>query len=323
MKIFRKALATSMFLLGGVFIGAGVSFAVDANFNTQSSDIRSDSANPANPGFNPCVTGSRSAAGVCSATTGSLLAADNLGNNAAPGLFTILGPGAVTDNMFGLVERPADPGICGAQSNPGTNSLGTATPKLNCGDVRFDPGTQGQTIPVGNNTLTSPITATFLLSADFCAAPLGPDCAGGTTDAHVGFSVSDTFSWNPLPGGTQAHTKSAQVMSQVTALKPSAGIGTFAAPGDGDQRVIVKSDFDTTVSGVASSNSATASPGSLIVNWEQTIEDPDQSGLGTGKFTQTISGSFEKNLGGFPAVQYPNGQSQTNGISTGAAVNLP
>jgi len=287
----------------GVLSLGSISWAVDPNINTQSTDLRS-SGSDGNPGFNPCVGGTRDSNGVCggSVSAAALLSPANLT------MFTTLGPGAVTDNMFGIIEQPASPGTCGAESS----AVGTNT--LNCGNARWIPGTQGQTGMTGDNSLTTtaPVNMNTTLSADFCANA-GTDCLNSTpvqvAAAHTGFNVINNFSWNQL-STTTAAVVSSQTMEQVTALK-STGVGTFASPGSGDQRVKLTNAFTTT-----SSNDPT-SGGGATVNWTSLIEDPDQSGTGTGKFSQSISGSFTYNGSGtFPSVQYPNGQSQTNGVTT-------
>lgn len=302
MKIFILVLA----MVVGIFYAMPTSWAVDPNINTQSTDLRSNGSD-GSPGFNPCLGGTRDTDGVC----GGAVSASALLSPANLTLFTTLGPGAVTDNMFGIIEQPASPGSCGAQGSAGVNDVGTN--KLNCGDVRFDPGTQGQTGLTGDNDLmtTAPVNMNNSLSADFCANA-ATDCLDSLSvqkeAAHVGFDFRNNFSWNRVDN-TTASVVSSQRMEQVTALKTT-GIGTFAVPGTGDQRVLIITDFDTTPGG--SSNNPLLL-GTALVTWSQTIEDPDQSGVGSGKFSQSIAGSFIYGGSLFPSVQYPDGQSQTNG----------
>ncbi len=297
-----KKLLLTLIMAMGVLSFVHLSWAVDPNVNTQSTDVRSDGSN-GNPGFNPCLGGTRDANGVCggAVNAAALLSPANLT------MFTTLGPGAVTDNMFGIIEQDATPGTCG------TGAVGSND--LNCGDARFNPSQQGQSsLTAADNSLTTtaPVDMNNTLSADFCANA-GTDCQDSVpaqvTAAHTGFNVVNNFSWDQL-STTTAAVVSSQTMEQVTALKTT-GIGTFAAPGSGDQRVLLTTAFTTT----SSNNPATG--GAATVTWTSLIEDPDQSGTGTGKFTQTLSGSFVYNGSvSFPAVQYPNGQSQTNGVTT-------
>lgn len=319
MKTLRATLGI-LLLVGGIFLVSGVGFATDANFNTQSADLRSNGSN-GNPGFDPCVGGSN-VNGTCTATAaGVLLSTATVGTGSTPGLFEKLGPGAVTNNMFGVIDNPASPGVCSPQSTGAASTVGTGT--LDCGSVRWDPTTQGQTLPAGNNTLNlnTPITMNTSFSGDFCANG-GTDCllvAVQQVGAHTGFSVTNNFTWTGLTV-TTATASSVQDVNQVTAVKQT-GVGTFAAPGTGDQVVQIHTDWATTALN-SSSNSATSMPANLNINWHQVIQDPDQSGFGSSIFSQDIQGSFALNTvpgNVFPTVQYPDGQSQTNG----AAATIP
>ena len=317
-----------LLLLGGVFVLSGVSLAIDPNVNTQLTDLRSNGSN-GNPGFDPCL-GTRTAAGACSAGTG-LLSSANLIT-----LFPTLGPGAVTDNMFGIIAtknaagNPMDTTKCsGVGANSATSSAALTNPNgfqpgLNCGDLHFDPNSQGQNALalLGNNTLTTnPVVMNFVLISDFCANA-GTDCRDGAAvqqpGAHMGLVDVNNFTWTKI-NATSATSDSAQTVTQVTAVKQT-GIGTRAVPGAGDQEFSVTNAFTTT-----SSNNAFII-GANTVTWTQAIHDPDQSGLGTtGKFDQVTSGSFitgDPTNGVFPLTQYPSGQTQTNGVQ-GAATNVP
>ncbi len=319
MKISRTLWVISLLLLGGVLLLPEAGWAVDANFNTQSSNLRSNGSD-GNPGFDPCAGGTNTN-GVCGGAATGLLAPANLTT-----LFPSLGPGAITGNMFGLIANKNAVGTtmdttrCSAiGSNSTTSSAALASPAgfqpgLDCGDIHFDPTTQGQTIPAGVNTLVVgvPVVMNNSLVGDFCAlgaTDCDPDGAGPLTQvlaAHTGFNFANNFTFTPLAGGVTATSLSSQVMHQVTGVKTT-GIGTFAAPGTGDQDVRITSDFTFT-------SPNTVAPTGGLVTWTQSISDPDQSGLGTGKFTQSISGSFTYNaIAAFPVTQYPFGQSQTNG----------
>lgn len=321
MNIFKRVSAVPLLLLGGVLIFAGTEAqAVDFNMNTQLTDLRSDGTNN-NPGFNPCRGGTRQADGTCGgalvldSSANALLDPDNLST-----IFPSLGPGAVTDNMFGIISgqdasaTPIPVTACGKVTN-------ASLAGLNCGDLRFDPNSQGQTtLTTAANTLVTPVAGLNMNSqfiADFCPGP-GPavtDCSdGGGTPAqkiaaHTGFNITNNFNFKVL-GGTTSEVTASESMRQVTAVKTT-GIGTQAAPGTGDQLVVISANWATTPANPSSNNPA-SSPNNLTVNWTQNISDPDQSGTGSGSFTQNISGSFVYN-GTATAVsaQYPSGKTQT------------
>jgi hypothetical protein len=211
--------------------------------------------------------------------------------------------------MFGVIANPANPLTCGL-STSNINEINTN--KLNCGDVRWDPRSQGQPFPIQNNTLdfNTDVVMNTSFSGDFCANG-GTDCLSGgpgtqVVAAHAGFDVFNTFIWNGT-SLTAATSTSSQDVNQVTAVKGT-GIGTFAAPGSGDQVVNIHTDFVAT-----SSNGDNVMPTGTPVNWTQIIQDPDQSGFSSAIFSQNISGTFLLNNTPFPSVQYPNGQSQTTG----------
>lgn len=326
MNIIKKVSAVLPLLLAGVLTVAGTeALAVDFNMNTQLTDLRSDGTNN-NPGFNPCRGGDRSAAGVCggaltlNGAADALLDPDNLQT-----VFPSLGPGAVTDNMFGIVSGPdlLGDGVGGANGDIPVTACGTTVNSstlegLNCGDLRFNPTSQGQTtLTTDANTLVTPLAGLDMNSqfvADFCPGPAGAptDCSdGGGTPAqviaaHTGFNVTNDFNFKRVNGTTSEITGS-QSMRQVTAVKAT-NIGTQAAPGSGDQIVEITADWATT----ASSNNPATNPANLTVNWTQNISDPDQSGTGASSFTQNIAGSFVYN-GTADAVsaQYPSGRTQT------------
>lgn len=289
-------------LLGFIF-SISIVWAVDPNINAQSTDLRSNGAD-GSPGFNPCLGGTRDTNGLCggSANPAALLSPQNLT------LFSKLGPGAVTDNMFGIVEQPLNPGACGPTGSGGSSEVGGN--ELNCGNVFFNPRNQGQTNLGGKNTLmtASPVNFNMNFNGDFCEH-LSTDCLdnGGVQiePAHVGFNLVNNFSWNQTSDST-ADVISSQTVTQITALK-SSGIGTLPSPGTGDQLFSITNDFLT------SSTNSENNVGSPLIMWSLTIEDPDQSGTGLGKWKQSLAGSFTLNsLSEFPSVQYPSGQSQTN-----------
>lgn len=342
MNILKRFSAVPLFLLGGVLVLAGTeALAVDFNINTQLSDLRSNGSNN-NPGFNPCAGGTRSAAGVCGGAltldgnAKALLDPDNLQT-----VFPSLGPGAVTDNMFGIVSGADATPVASGGPIP-TTSCGKITngqlAGLNCGDLRFDPASQGQTtLTTDGNTLVTPaggLAMNTQFVSDFCPGPAGPptDCSdGGGTPAqviaaHAGFNITNNFNFRVLnPGtGTQAAVTASQSIRQVTAVKTT-GIGTEASPGTGDQVFVASTTWATNAANPSSNNPAQG-PSNLTVNWTQNISDPDQSGTGSGSFVQNIAGSFVYN-GTSPAIQaqYPSGQTQTQrstGVTTPASETL-
>jgi hypothetical protein len=330
MKMLKRVLILLVLLWGGIFILSEVSWAVDPNVNTQLSNARSNGTN-GNPGFDPCLGGTRDANGQCGGAATGLLKPSNLTT-----LFPTLGPGAVTDNMFGLITNVNAAGVtmdttrCSAiGANTTTSSAALADPAglqpgLNCGDIRFTVGNQGQTVPPGDNTLQTPtpIAMNTSMTADFCANAAS-DCLNGAgtqvAAGHTAFNFVNNFTWNRV-SATSATTSLTQEVRQVTALKTS-GIGTLAAPGTGDQDV----KFTASFTGITSSNSV-GSAGNPTVSWTQDITDPDQSGTSLSQFTQSIAGSFVYNsgvAGVFPTTQYPTGQSQTNGSTTQAQLPPP
>ena len=309
MKNFKKGLILSLLMMGGILLLSGVSNAFDFNLSTQQTDLRARTATPNDPGFDPCQGGTRSAAGACSGGSG-LLKPSNLTSD-----FPALGPGAVTDNMFGIIGNISlAPTTCGTNQNPGDSFTPNA---LNCGNMRLTPTNQGQTLPsvptntagAAINTLSGAFTANTDMKGDFCASGK-TDCdpgSGQLTAAHAGFDIQNHFTWTPTsPSPSPSATvTSNDTMEQVTAL--SAPIGTLASPGTGDQRVKITTSFSTTSSASSTDVDGTFTP--PTVTWTQIISDPDMSGTGIG-FSQNISGSFLYNSTGDTA-SYPSGASQT------------
>lgn len=215
-----------------------------ANFfsSTQGTNARSTGsagACPACPGFGPqaLVEQEQSFSNVgCVPSSGA--GCNDVKN------FSRSGSGSITDNMFGKISG-ADPGpdgilgtgddipttICGRQF--GSTGLGSLD-GLNCGIERFDPGSQGQTLPTGANSvgtlLNNPVNvigapgtkANPNNPSDLVTAQTAPiDCvknvqSGALLDPSVCFSLgfSDDFIFNPsaspvtspgvTPGGRQA-----------------------------------------------------------------------------------------------------------------------
>ncbi|HET6369717.1 MAG TPA: hypothetical protein VFG95_00875 [Nitrospiria bacterium] len=205
--------------------------------------------------------------------------------------------------MFGLITAPADPTHCtplsGAATGPNGLLLG-----VNCGDLHYDPGTQGQTIPTIGLTLNGVFTSVTAMNADF----------GPSTDSHTGFDISNTFTWDPNCTPPVCISLD-QSVKQVTNLVPGGG-GTLTAPGTGDQVFVTTAAFDV------SGQTANGPNGTLAVTWTQSITDPEQSGTAATGFTQSLTGTFNYNQPslnfGCPSSgstqgcsQYPDGRTQT------------
>jgi hypothetical protein len=167
--------------------------------------------------------------------------------------------------------------------------------------------------------------------ADFCANG-GTDCNNGTSQvaaAHTGFRISNDFSFQvinpctvnpsgsltPSGCGSTGIAAGTDSIRQVTALK-TVGLGTEVTPGAGDQIFSSQVSWATTNANPSTANIALPPP-NLTVNWTQSISDPDQSGTGSGAFTQDVAGSFTYNTVGLVQAQYPTGRTQTE-RSTGA-----
>jgi hypothetical protein len=342
-----------------IFSSSGVVHAEDANFNSQLSNIRSAATGvPTDPtlGFDPCKGGAN-VSGICNAATGPLLSIANVGNVGTVGIFSQLGPGAVTDNMFGIISGPALGATVLIGDDTATTNCapGTGTPNfdlsvkgglngLNCGSIRINASQQGQLFPAGPNSLGlegNGTVNTVTKNMSF----IDDKCIGGSTvcpeGAHVGFNLTNNFTFrintDAITGAaipTEATTTSAQTIRQVTGVNVAAGIGTLLLPGGGDQFFEVTSSF--TARSPDTADGATLDP--LVVNWMQTIIDPDQSGASGAKFEQSLGGTFtrDEQFGGLSQVfdcpsgttattinicsQYPNGLSQTTGDITGATL---
>jgi hypothetical protein len=324
--------APLFFLVAGVLIftatqqtPAFAQGAQDFFSNTQNSNQRSvpGTASASLPGFNPCPgdtttgnPGTPAIGSVCAPPAGSsaLLSPTNVGTSCAEtspgscsaslGIFERLGPGAVTDNMFGLITAPTDPTRCTPRTGATTGPNGLLV-GVNCGDLHYDPITQGQSIPTEGTPLTGVFTSVTAMNSDF----------GPSTDAHTGFDISNTFTWDPTCT-TPVCVSENQSVKQVTNLVPGGG-GTLAAPGTGDQVFVTTANFNLT-------NTNAAGPsGPFAVTWTQSITDPEQSGTAATGFTQSLTGQFNYNElstreFGCPSSastqgcsQYPNGRTQT------------
>jgi len=312
-----------------VFISVEYSHSVDANFNSQLTNIRSAASGvPTDPtlGFDPCKGGTN-AGGICNAATGPLLSINNVGSSVAVGVFSKLGPGAVTDNMFGTISSKALGATSGLGDDTETTNCapGTGTTNfdvsingglngLNCGSIRINAAQQGQVFPSGVNSLglegsgtVNTVTKNMSFTDDTC----GLGSTGCPLSSHVGFDLINNFTFTMNKDGagvatpSDATTTSAQMIRQVTAVNPGAPIGTLTTPGGGDQLFEVSTSFTAafspdTANGDPASDKGpdlilgTADDINIVVTWSQTIEDPDQSGTSGAKFEQTLSGSFTR-----------------------------
>jgi hypothetical protein len=229
--------------------------------------------------------------------------------------FSRLGPGAVTDNMFGIISSN-DPGpdtVLGTGDDVPTyrcgrtvGSIDTNLGGLNCGDIRFNPQSQGMTIPAGGNSL-QPFTSSFPTEADFCAAG-GTDCLSGGTqqsDKHMGYRADNVFHWAGCgavsgPPNPPSCTSSSQTERQVVNYI-AGGSGTLESPGSGDQFMELTTRWQT-------NNSSPTDFVNPKVDWTQKINSP-AAFPSQGVMTQDDSGTlqYSGNNSILPTVTYPAG----------------
>lgn len=234
--------------------------------------------------------------------------------------FNRLGPGAITDNMFGIISGP-DPGpdgILGTGDDVPTyrcgRTVGTLTnglPGLNCGDIRFDPVSQGMVIPgdpAGMGNTLQPFTSDFPTQIDFCAVG-GTDCLSGgiqQTDPHMGYLASNTFHWASCGGASgppppPGCTTSNQTEQQVNLIIPGAA-GTLANPNNaGEVQVTLTTSWQT-------NNSSPTAFDNPKVSWTQYIYSPDLF-TSQGQLIQNDTGvlQYSGNNSILPVVTYPAG----------------
>ncbi|MCG3117253.1 MAG: hypothetical protein LLH30_16415 [Candidatus Manganitrophus sp. SA1] len=292
--------------------------ALDFFSNTQSLDLRSSGSDGA-PGFNPCAGGTVVNSTTCTGAPGGsepLLDPLNLGNGTTTaGLFEKTGPGAVTDNMFGIVERPASPLTCGAQ---GAGVLAGGVGSLNCGDGKFDPSTQDQTIPTSGTNLTGAMAVNTPIDMTSCGAGTTMGACANNASLHRS-QVEDAFVWNPTGSTVNLPVNTANMPTIIAApAAKTCAAGSAANPAVcGQASMIETTALGTTTTVVvslatdwATTNSAAGVMGTApTVNWESKIVQSEMIGGGT--FDQTLSGSFLYNGGSFTATAYPNGESFT------------
>ena len=226
-----------------------------------------------------------------------------LGNSATntAGLFTILGPGAVTDNMFGIVVHPTQPGRCSAGAGiDATNGTITAGDGLNCGDGKYDPTTQGQTIPDVGANLTQAMATNVSIDMRSCAAPT-PDevsCAGDPSQHHSRMEIG--FVWHPTGAAVAIPINLTGLPTIATA--PAAQNCAAGAGGNSkvcgqffmDETTALGSSTSMTVSQSASWNTSNDPTGGMlgapVVSWESHIVQSEFVGGGT--FDQTLQGQI-------------------------------
>ncbi|MBI3803364.1 MAG: hypothetical protein HY282_06335 [Nitrospirae bacterium] len=301
-----KKIALLVAAIGILALSCQAAFAQSNDFfsNTQSTDLRAAAGTPTAPGFDPCRGGTTINSTTCSgATAGSepLLDAVNLTT-----LFPKLGPGAVTDNMFGKVERPTGAFIL--QCNSGA-SFGAD--RLNCGDGKWDPSLEGQTLPTAGTNLTSAMAVN---------TPIDMDSGSGTA-AHHHSQMESGFVWNPTNGAITVPVNTANMPNIVGApTADSCAAGSTANPRVcGQDSLIETTAFDASTEVVVSlatswsttNDAAGTMGGNPTVSWRSHIVQGEFVGGGT--FDQTLQGSFVYNgtNPSFNATQYPNGESFT------------
>jgi hypothetical protein len=235
--------------------------------------------------------------------------------------FNRSGPGSITDNMFGIVSSndPGPDSVLGTGDDIGTYKCGRTISStannlagLNCGDIRFDPQSQGMSVPTGGNSL-QPFTSSFPTEADFCADG-GTDCLSGgiqQTDPHMGYLAENIFHWASCasasgppapPGCTTSDQRERQVVNYVLG-----GSGTLDAPGSGDQLMDITNSWQT-------NNSSPTGFDNPKVDWTQYVFSPGAYSS-QGDMIQDDSGTlqYSGNSSVLPVVTYSAGPL---GIST-------
>lgn len=229
--------------------------------------------------------------------------------------FNRSGPGALTDNMFGIVSSD-DPGpdtVLGTGDDRATYKCGRTVSStannlagLNCGDIRFDPQSQGMSVPTGGNSLL-PFTSSFPTEADFCAEG-GTDClsAGSqVSDLHMGYLAENIFHWASCasaggppapPGCTTSDQRERQVVNYILG-----GSGTLDAPGAGDQLMDITTSWQT-------NNASPTAFDAPKVDWTQYVFSPGAY-PSQGDMEQNDSGTlqYSGNNSVLPSVTYSAG----------------
>jgi|SRR5579884_1537271 len=338
-----KKLALFVLGIGILALSAQGAFAQTLDFfsNTQNLDQRTNGTNGA-PGFNPCVGGTTVNSTTCSGAPSSApplldpanLGVSGIGPAATAGLFEKTGPGAITDNMFGIVERPANPLVCGSQGagvlSGGSGAIGS-TGTLNCGDGKFDQTLQGQTIPTAGSNLAGAMAVNTPMDMTSCTAGKDPTtCAGDASMVRT--QLENAFVWNPTGTGVLIPINTANMPTIVStpAAKTCAAAASANFPAVCSQQSLLQTTAlgTSTTSVVAlSTDFATTNDATGVmqapptVNWESHIVQSEMVGGGT--FDQTLSGSFVYNQNTtFATTAYPNGQSMTINSNPGSGTPI-
>ncbi|MFY9268180.1 MAG: hypothetical protein WAO55_00355 [Candidatus Manganitrophaceae bacterium] len=228
MSYYLAKVSFGLFLITGI---ASVASAQSNDFfsNTQRAGLLSSSPSgcPTGatcgtnfPGFNPTDLVNHSDPNATISGTATIA-------GAVRPFFSQLGPGAITNNLFGVISRvnpgpdtlfntsDDNPTLCGIPSSPFITgvvptAVGTNNSSLDCGNLRFDPDSQGMVLPTAGGSFSG-TDAIVSFNADFTPS----------TDSHMGFDFSTGKQVTALTaGGTTA-----------TVGTP----GTFSVPGSGDQ----------------------------------------------------------------------------------------
>lgn len=306
--IMKKAAWTILFL---IFSNHNLEASSDDFFsNTTSVDRLSTGADgscPGCPGFNPDrvirhAGTDPDGAGPIQFSQMIATTAPPLGGTVSGPFFNRLGPGAITDNMFGIVSDPGgDPAACGTNTSSGVVPTAAG---LNCGDLRFDPASQGIFLPAApsTDTLSALISQPSIFTGDFFPF----------SDDHLGIDSTNRLVWNrtvaTLADGDLSVSCAASTLTcvggkqqqrQVTSLLPGTA-GTLGAPGEGEQKFLQSIEWGIT----GSSGAAFTGP---TLYWTLEFNDPipdsnNQSRMETG----VLSGSFTYLDGEDSAVSFPS-----------------
>ncbi len=293
--------------------------------NHRSSPVRGQTTFP---GFNPCDSLTATSTNCPITTAGPLLSKFNIDPtpSATTGLFSLTGPGAITDNMFGIVEDvSANPGLCGLFADDGARHIGAG--ELNCGEIRVDPWTQGVGIlAFMASGQGGHINIDIKFNGDFSGAE-----TPGTT--HTAFNFENLFHWDAVnwdagfptaalvPDTTCTAAPTIQVgacmhINQLTTLGATGGHGTAATefptvlsgtPAFGDQL------FSQSANWGAGSDGANAFDGQ-VWTWSA------QVGFG---FSENVPGATKTDLKFSQSVKQPGMSGSTGTFEVTADQQFP
>jgi hypothetical protein len=239
--------------------------------------------------------------------------------------------------MFGLIssasrEAGAD-GLIGTADDTFTkcgslpaspSSLSQTLAGLNCGNLRFDPITQGVVTPTDANSVDL-VTGNVAMNGDFFQSD----------DAHQGITLQNNFQWKnpatdpcgatggptpPPPSPTNCTSANFSLFQVGPLLQGQSG--TLLAPGAGEQIADFQSSWVT-------NNTSTTAFDPPTVTWSQSLTEPQGEFFNpapgapasplpcqtTGGTSPSLiqCGSFTYNLDtSFPQVHYPLGESQSS-----------